>query len=179
MPIEIHCPACSRGIRAPDDAGGKTGKCPYCGVSVYIPMPASESGDIPLAPVDPQVERQREKLRQEAVQYAAEVDHEQGGKYDVSPSPRGARGAGAGKPPPAPREEPIIDIPEQVKRFVLAMRDSDLAGAERIVARLKRRKDQTTEYVQGMLLDQMGLRIDRVPQALVNGFLKNLLERLE
>ncbi len=180
MPIEIHCPACSKGIRAPDDAGGKTGKCPYCGAAVYIPMPAAELDEIPLAPVDPKLEREREKLRKDSITYAASVDQEQGGKYDVTPSAKGGKSSGAtGRERPASaRDEEPIDVHDLVEKFIFAMRDSDLNEADRIATRLKRRKDQTHEYVQGLLLDQMGLSVKGVPQAVVNGFLKNLLERL-
>lgn len=180
MAIEIHCPACSKGIRAPDDAGGKRGKCPYCGASVYIPMPAAEVEDIPLAPVDPRAERERERLRQESILYAAQVDHDEPPKYDVGASARSAGVSGAaprGRERSAADDEPI-DVHDLVQKFVLAMRDSNLVEADRIAGRLRRRREQTDEYVQGLLLDQMGLSVKGVPQAVVNGFLKNLLERI-
>ena len=39
MSIEIHCDHCGKLIKAPDDAGGQRGKCPYCHQSVYVPAP--------------------------------------------------------------------------------------------------------------------------------------------
>ena len=52
MSIEVHCPKCGKVIRAPDDAGGKHGRCPSCKESVYVPLPPADEGEIKLAPLD-------------------------------------------------------------------------------------------------------------------------------
>lgn len=177
MPIEFHCPACGKGIRAPETAGGKYGKCPYCGVSAYIPLPPAAEEEISLAPLDSKAEQARERLRQESISYAAQVDHEQPGKYDVGPSDKGGKGA-AGARPAAARDDEVIDVHDLVEQYVTAMRESNLVEAERIASRLKRRREQTVEYVDGLLLDQMGLSVKGVPKAVVSGFLKSLKERM-
>ena len=41
MPIKVTCPKCQGVLHAPDDAGGKRGKCPTCATVLQIPM---ESG---------------------------------------------------------------------------------------------------------------------------------------
>ena len=46
MTINFECGACGRTIEAPDAAGGKRGKCPYCGQSNDIPRPPAEAGDL-------------------------------------------------------------------------------------------------------------------------------------
>lgn len=175
MPIEFHCPACGKGIRAPDAAGGKYGKCPYCGVSAYIPLPSTELDVIPLAPVDSKTEQMRERLRRESISYAAQVDHDQPAKYDVGPSDKSKRPPAGGA---APRDDETIDVHELVEQYVLAMCDSNLTEGERIATRLKRRREQTVEYVEGLLLDQIGLNVKGVRKEVVRGFLKSLLERL-
>ncbi|MCH7474571.1 MAG: cytochrome C oxidase subunit IV family protein [Gemmatimonadetes bacterium] len=48
MSIELHCPQCEKLIKAPDTAGGRHGKCPYCGRDVYIPAISATAA---LAPV--------------------------------------------------------------------------------------------------------------------------------
>ena len=177
MSIEIHCPACNKLIRAPDNAGGRRGKCPYCAASVYIPMPEDQAEEIPLAPVDETAEQRRERLRRESIAYAADVDHERRAKYDTA-----AGKADAKKQMPARGAADLdaeeVDVPDQVRAFVIAMRDSKLDEAGAIARRLKLRASQSREYVQGLMLDQMGLPIEGAPPALVNGFLKSLLERL-
>ncbi len=181
MSIEFRCQSCGKSVRAPDQAGGKRGKCPYCNVSVYIPAPPGESGEIGLAPVDESTQARQEQLRQESIRYAASVDHEQTPKYDVD----GARRASASSEPgkadkPANKvEDAVIDFPDEVANFVRAMHQSKLDVAERIAGRLKRHSSQTKDYVQGLLVDQMGLTIEGIPPPLVQGFLKKLLERLD
>ena len=66
MPIKFECTECHKIVTAPDAAGGKRGKCPFCGRLVDIPLPPppqEEDPDlIPLAPIDEDEER---KLAQE------------------------------------------------------------------------------------------------------------------
>lgn len=40
MPIKVTCPKCQGVLHAPDDAGGKRGKCPTCGTVLAIPANA-------------------------------------------------------------------------------------------------------------------------------------------
>ena len=178
MKIELHCPACGKTIRAPEDAGGKRGKCPYCTAEVYIPDP-NEMEEIPLAPIDEAEERRAEQLRRESIEFATSVDKETAGKYDIGDAPgRTGKGAlaGAGGKPGAGAAD--VDIPHEVERFVLAMHATKMDQADAIANRLRRAGDRARDYVQGLLLDQMPPKFGSVPEKLVQGFLKALLERL-
>ena len=169
MSIELHCQQCQKLIRAPDNAGGKRGKCPYCGNNVYIPTPSDGSEEIGIAPIDQEEERRAEELRREAIQYAARVDHAtDAGKADD-------RSAGAGVPQP-PGE--VVDLNAEVETFVVAMRDSKLDEADAAAARLKRTGTRARDHVQGLLMDQMPLQVEGVPDPVVRGFLKALVSRL-
>jgi hypothetical protein len=64
MPIKFECTECHKIVTAPDAAGGKRGKCPFCGRLVDIPLPppppepqAEDPDLIPLAPIDEDEER--------------------------------------------------------------------------------------------------------------------------
>jgi hypothetical protein len=174
MSIELHCPRCSRLIRAPDDAGGKRGKCPYCEASVYIPTPLDDDGDIPLAPLDKADAEHEAKLRREAAAFAASLDKAK----DLPPDrggPESGQSPGAAAPPPPGI---VVDLAEGVKSFVLAMRDSKLDEADRVVEELKQAGPRARDYVEGLMLDQMPPTIERVSPALMQGFLKALLGRL-
>ena len=174
MGIEIHCDHCGKLIRAPDGAGGKRGKCPYCEQSVYIPHNASEIEEIPLAPVDEEEQRRADKLRDESIAFAASVDKATGPAYDLgagtSSGKTAAKGGGGGAA--------TVDVAEEVKRFVLAMSESKLDETEAILTRLKKVKVRASDYVQGLLLDQMPPKIGNVPPPLAKGFLKALGDRL-
>lgn len=61
MGITFRCEFCHKEVKAPDAAGGKRGKCPFCERSTYIPSPVSEEDVLPLAPLDEAEERHRQE----------------------------------------------------------------------------------------------------------------------
>lgn len=175
MSIELNCPNCEHTIRAPDDAGGKHGKCPYCQTKVYIPAPVSDADIIPLAPIDEADEERERQLHREAVRYAASFDKEGEGVGGAE-----GRGAAARKSGPGPAAAPgeVVDLPAEVERYVVAMRDSKLDDAERVASKLKRSGSRARDYVEGLMLDPTPPPIGNVPRPLLNGFLKSLAARL-
>ncbi len=155
-------------IRAPDGAGGRRGKCPHCGRKMYIPMAESDIEAIPLAPVDEHEEAHDAKLRREATAYTAAIDH----ASERIPGPAGkAASQGAAS-------VDTVDVADEVMRFMLAMRDSKLEAADQCVKRLTIAGSKSAEYVNGLMLDELPLRVENVPPPLVQGFLKTLLSRL-
>lgn len=174
MSIELHCPQCEKLIRAPDNAGGKHGKCPYCAAEVYIPVPFDDSELIGLAPIDEAEERRAAQERQEALRYATAMDKD--ADLKVVPDDAGRPRDPGRRPEATPGE--VVDIGDHVARFVIAMRDSKLDEADQIAGKLKRVGPRARDYVEGLLLDPTPPPIKGVPKPLVQGFLKALLERL-
>ena len=43
MPISFSCPRCGKNLKAPDDAAGKSSKCPGCGAPVTCPEPVYDA----------------------------------------------------------------------------------------------------------------------------------------
>ena len=176
MSIELHCPQCEKLIRAPDNAGGKHGKCPYCEAKVYIPTPIKDDDLLTLAPIDEAEERRERQLREEAIKYAAAFDKDADLKTVPGEGTGSRGGAAASRRPQAPGE--VVEVGDEVERFVLAMRDSKLDDAERIVNKLRRVGARARDYVEGLMLDPTPPPIEDVPRPLVQGFLKSLLSRL-
>lgn len=172
MSIELHCPQCEKLIRAPDDAGGRHGKCPYCECQVYIPTPHDEGEAIELAPIDEQELKREAELRREAIAMESQVAHESAKLPPDTGAPRAARR----RPTQTPGE--VIDTAAQVQRFLIAMRDSKLDQADQAVALLKRGGERSLDFVQGLLVDEMPPQIENVPPPVLTGFLKTLLGRL-
>jgi hypothetical protein len=170
--IEIHCVRCGKTIRAPDNAGGKRGRCPGCGHEMYIPVPPDQIEEIPLAPVDEEEERKAAELRREAIRYAAMVDKSGGAPTDARKgggrSGRGGQGSSAS-----------IDVAKEVADFVLAMGNSQFEDAEAVVARLRGAGKKAREYVQSLLVDQMPPKFGKVQPQIAKNFLKALSDRLE
>lgn len=174
MSIEFNCPSCEKSIRAPDTAGGKYGKCPFCEVKVYIPSPPSpDEGEIKIAPINEEEEQRERELIRESVRYAAAFDKDP----DKLP-PEGAERGGAGSRRSEPPPGEVIEVADEVESFVVAMRDSKLQDAERVLARLKRAGSRAKDYVEGLMLDPTPPPIGNVPKPLLMGFLKSLLSRL-
>ena len=161
MSIELHCPQCQKLIRAPDDAGGKRGKCPYCKNSMYIPMPVGDDDLIPIAPVDPEEERREAELRRESIKYVSEVAHA-AGSVD-------AGGGSAGGE---------IDVDAELVAYVLAMHQSDLPAAEAAIVRLRRAGSGARGQIKAAIKDPVLIACDDVPAPLIQGFLKKLKAEL-
>ncbi|HNQ22068.1 MAG TPA: hypothetical protein PKK06_03140 [Phycisphaerae bacterium] len=166
MTIELHCPICRKLIKAPDNAGGKQGKCPACQNLVYVPKPPEpDDEEIRIAPLDETDEERDQKLREEAATYLASLSR------DVGPTTeRNAPATPAGE---------VVEVPELVERYVLAMRDSKLDVVEETIKELRRVKQKARDYVQARMVDQMAPPLGNVPAPLLKGFLKSLLERLK
>jgi predicted RNA-binding Zn-ribbon protein involved in translation (DUF1610 family) len=48
MPITFECTRCGKKLRAPDDAVGKTSRCPGCGAKVTCPAPGEDAGIVEM-----------------------------------------------------------------------------------------------------------------------------------
>lgn len=175
MSIEIHCPQCSKLIRAPDNAGGKHGKCPHCQHRVYIPMPEDEIETLDLAPISDEELHQEEKLRRESISYAANISHDKSSPSSESDSSKPPTGDGVRQPEVVGE---AINIGEVVERFIIAMRDSKLNDADQAVVELSKAGKRAKDYVQGLMVDEIPPQIENVPPPLLKGFLKSLLGRI-
>jgi phage FluMu protein Com len=164
MSIEFHCEHCNKLIKAPDESGGKRGKCPYCNQSNYIPAPLDEDDVLDLEPEDTEYERRRQeeirKLREQEKELIAERDDsgpplEQ--RSDVQPE----------------------DLHHFVVNYVLDMSNSQLERAEQHVRNLRKHGslgvDAVDDFIKGKV-DEPAL--GDVPDRLREGFLKQLREQV-
>ena len=87
MTITFQCEHCHKDVQAPDAAAGRTGKCPYCGQSNYIPAPATGEDEVPLAPMDEDDERHRQEEIRRLRQREKDLLKELGEKSEAPPPP--------------------------------------------------------------------------------------------
>jgi len=172
--IEFHCKHCNKLVRAPREAGGKRGKCPYCKQSVYIPTPPDEREEIPLAPLDQEDEHRRKRLEAESLSIERALLRERREPPETGPR------AGSGETAmPPPRGEGSEDVEALVLSFVKAMRDSKLREADDICIRLRTEPESARDHVQRLLVDEIPpAGLETLPPALFKGFLRTLLDRL-
>ena len=64
MTIVFHCEFCNKKIEAPDDAGGKKGKCPGCHKRLHVPSIEGDE-ELKLAPRDEEDLHRQEQLIEE------------------------------------------------------------------------------------------------------------------
>jgi len=77
MPITLHCESCKKKIVAPDDAGGKWGKCPFCNHRCYIPLPPSDNEEeLTLSPVDGSEEEKYNRMMRETQNISRTLLHQ-------------------------------------------------------------------------------------------------------
>ena len=85
MAISFQCESCKKKVNAPDDTGGKWGKCPHCNHRCYIPLLKSEAEEeLKLAPIDSNEEAEYEKMMKEAQDLRKNALHEK----DAPPEPK-------------------------------------------------------------------------------------------
>ncbi|GAH74552.1 unnamed protein product, partial [marine sediment metagenome] len=124
MSITFRCEYCHKEIKAPDSAGGKRGKCPYCQQSTYIPSPVSEDEILPLAEVDEEQEQRDKEKVQEL--YAQE--------HDLL-----AQTGSAPMPPLEHREDlSTADLHHFVINFCLEMARDNVEAADAEAAKLRK-----------------------------------------
>jgi hypothetical protein len=166
--VEFHCSKCSKLIRAPREAAGNRGKCPYCKQSVYIPTPAEDLEAIPLAPVDEgggggenETDREAEDLLSRMGRDDTPVaDADSGGSTDEP-----ARESG--------------DVAELVVEAVRALQASDLDRVEGLVRQLRANRSKARAHLQSLLMDEVPPpALEDCPPALYSGFLRSLWGRL-
>lgn len=167
MSITFRCEHCHQDVKAPDSAGGKRGKCPYCQKSSYIPAPVAQDDLLDLAPVDEEDERRQQAEAQALWQQDLAL-------LDSSD--------GAPASPPLEQREDLT--PEDLHHFAinycLDMANSNLDRAPAHVAKLKQFGSLGSQAVDDLLADEMlAPALSSLPEPLVRGFLKQLREELE
>lgn len=167
MTINFKCEHCGRGVEAPDEAGGKRGRCPYCRQSCYIPTPVSEQDVYDLAPEDDDFERraarERERLRRQELELMSELDGE--------PSP----------PVPLEHKEDLKgeDLHHFIVNYCLDLSGSNLERAATHVHQLRKFKpvalQAVDDFISGKAIEPA---LDAIPSKLLRAFLMQLRDEL-
>jgi hypothetical protein len=166
MTIKFHCEHCRREVQAPDEAGGKRGKCPHCGTSNYIPAPVSEEDVLPLAPLDDEEERQRQKEVQELLRQERELLAETRG----------------GPPTPLEHREDLAgqDLHHFVVNYCLDLHSGNLTRAQTHVTSLRKfgpaGLEAVSDFMTGKAIEPA---LANVPGGLLQGFLRQLKQSLQ
>jgi len=167
MPIKLHCDHCGKEIKAPDDAGGKWGKCPACHNKVYVPLPATDDDELKVAPLDEgEVQKQRQ-LMAETFRLTQDILEEQ----------IAAEAAAAPGTPAAEISEQ--QLTEYIVRYLRQMVDGRLDEAKRTADRIvPHRRKAVVILEQFAKSDAPDPELEDIPKQVLSGFIRNLRTRI-
>lgn len=170
MAIELHCDHCGTLVRAPDDAGGKHGKCPSCHQSVYIPMPSEKVEPLEIAPIDQSEEQERARLLQESLELQRRLMNER----DLPRETAAHQPSSSPSQPPPPR----LDMETLVIEYAQAMAAGNLEEAERLATDIRADLRAAEETIQRLVADELPPeQLAQIPRPVLAGFFRQLREK--
>jgi len=166
MTISFRCEHCGKRVEAPDEVGGRRGRCPYCKGSNYIPAPKTgqEEELLDLAPEDEEALRKHQReiqaLRETERALIAELGHRE-----------------ASAPPAVDQREDLK--PEHLHPYIvnycLALAGSNLEQANHHLEQLKKvrrmAKAEVERFLSGDILEPT---LANIPPKVLHGFLNQL-----
>lgn len=165
MTLTFKCEHCHKHVSAPDSVGGKRGKCPFCKGSTYIPMPVSDDEILDLAPLDDEEELNRRKLESELWAQDRDLIAHTGAVETVPLSERDDLSS--------------EDLYHFVINYCIDMADGNLDRAYKHADELKGFGELGAEAVKYFQIVQGAEpALAKIPPPVVQGFLKDLADRL-
>ncbi len=175
MSIELRCESCGKMLRAPESMGGKQAECPACKHPMYVPLPLAEIEELPLAPEDLTDAHREAQLRAEQRRLDSLLAHEPADE----PGPRGAAMGTGGGSAEAASSSSGTSVERALDAYLVAMRNSDLDGAERAINALRLQSRAARDLLDRLAADPVPPPgMSGLPAGVYQGFLKNLRSKL-
>ena len=167
MSISFQCEQCKKKVKAPDDAGGKWGSCPFCKHRCYIPLPPSpDDEELKLAPVDDREETRYGKLMRETYSLTRNILQE----------------TAADGEPAAGGEFNEADEKKLIKNIIIYLRhmaDGQLTQAEKTLTELSPHKNAANRILQKMLrAERPEPELADINGKVLQGLIKNLAAKM-
>jgi DNA-directed RNA polymerase subunit RPC12/RpoP len=174
MSISFHCENCGKKIEAPDNAGGKWGKCPRCKSKVYVPstQQEGEEEELRLAPLDREDEQRKAKLIAEEVRLREDIM----GETEAPEEGVAAKGKSAsGKAEPLSEAE----LTTMIIGYLRQMADGELERAEQTAMTIIPNSSKAVKILEHIALSQIPEpELSDIPQQVLSGLIKGLRSRL-
>jgi hypothetical protein len=168
MAISFHCEHCNKTIEAPDNAGGKWGKCPACHNKVYVPAAEVEE-ELKLAPMDTADMAEQKRLIAETYRIEQEILREKDEVLDDSPE----------------RSAPVYEVSdnELTKNIIIHLRlmaDGDLEQAERISGSIIHGGKRALKIIDGIATSEIPEpELADIPQQVLAGMIRTLRAKVK
>jgi hypothetical protein len=169
MSITFHCEHCGKKIEAPDNAGGKWGKCPGCKNKVYVPSKEPED-ELKLAPLDSDDERRQKELFDETVRLRQDI---------LSETEAPEEGAVAKKEPAKPGTLSDAELMTIIIAYLRQMADGELEEAERTAQSIVTQGSSAVRILERIALSEIPEpELADIPQQVLSGLIKKLRGQL-
>lgn len=168
MTISFRCESCKKKVKAPDEAGGKWGSCPYCKHRLFIPRAKTDDEpELKLAPVDESELSHIDDLMKETHSLTQKILHED------SVIDEGVEDTAAAK---AVGEK---ELTKQCIIYLRQMADGDLMEAETTLAALKgSRKTAQRIFTAMSRSERPEPELQDVPDSIMQGLIRDAVNKL-
>jgi len=155
MAITFHCEHCGKKIEAPDNAGGRWGKCPACQHRLYVPSPDLYDEELKLAPIDESEEERKKQLMAETYKLTQDILQERDIPIESAEAAEPAEVA-----EPTEVTEPVSEMGEKelTKNIIMYLRqmaDDELHEAQRTVRLIARHRLEAVKILNKMAHSEM------------------------
>ncbi len=172
MAIIFHCEHCGKKVSAPDETGGRQGKCPSCNQRFFIPMPKEQVEEIPLREVDPNEENRRKALKQEEIRLLNKLQEHQ----EPPPDPAGGKTRSDDIFIPAP--PPPSNMPDLVRQYIVHMAKGELEVADPLVQKIVGGGPKALKTVEDMAMQEfLDPQLANIPPTVIAKFFKILMAK--
>jgi hypothetical protein len=179
MAIEFHCEHCNHLIRAPEDAAGRTGRCPHCHNAAYIPRPVQDEGELDFAPLDEEEESRRRRAAVEDAALQQRLLHERSVPGEPGGRAAAARRMSGSAPPPAAPAPSTKNLTSSIVSYIESLSTARLDKAEELLAALTPHRAAVLEILDEMSrAEPSSYGLPALPRPVLAGFLKQLRTRL-
>jgi beta-galactosidase/beta-glucuronidase len=166
MGIKFHCEYCGKKIEAPDNAGGKWGKCPACHNKLYVPNPDSDE-ELKLAPIDEKDRAKQKELMAETYKLTRDILLE-------SKIPDEATEAPTSTPEISDKQ-----LTEDIFAYLRQMADGELDQAERTADSIVPHRGRAIKILNRIAISKKPEpELADIPQQVLSGLIKKLHTRI-
>ncbi len=168
MTVSFHCESCKKKVKAPDEAGGKWGKCPFCEHRCYIPLPKSaDEPELKLAPIDESAESQVGDLMRETHDLTQKILKE---RQPIDDGPDDDPGA---------QQAVEKEVLKQTIVYLRQVADGQLKQADQTFETLGRHKKQALHILSAMArAEQPEPELSDVPDGVLHGLIRDTQKKL-
>ena len=169
MPIKFHCDHCGKKIEAPDNAGGKWGKCPSCHNKLYVPNLNPDDEELKLAPIDTSAKEREKQLMAETYRLTQDILQErvvpEGGTDTDDLDDTAEMVFGMSN----------TELTKFIIKYLRQMADGELAEAQRIEAIIEPHSAQAVSILDKIAQGEvMESELADVPQQVISSLVRTL-----